>query len=389
MNKLARGTFLLLTVLLSGCVAPKGSMIEPAAGPSALVPVGEVVAAVFGPNGRLWRLTPTKSFIYLDYSDDQGATFSTPVAVNPTAQKIRARGEDRPSLAVDSAGRIYLLWFADGKQPWSTWFSRSDDGGQHFSAPQPVSDQAGSAKQYQDILALDSHDELFVFWHDERRGEDAKLYYAQHDPANRAVFANQLIEGEVCDCCRTAVDFDQDGQPVLFKRMIYPGGVRDHGLLKRNSQGEWHAKRATFDEWQINACPEHGPALAISPQGRYHIAWFTQGKARQGLFYAHSDDQGAHFSAALPFGERTALASHPALMTVGQRVVMVWRTFDGKESAVQMIRSSDRGERWTTPQTIARSTAAPDHPMLIRDGGSIYLSWYSQDRGYQLISIPQ
>ena len=121
-------------------------------------------------------------------------------------------------------------------------------------------------------------------------------------------------------------DGRQDGQPVLFRRMIYPGGVRDHGLLKRDSQGKWHAKRTTFDDWQINACPEHGPALAISPQGRYHIAWFTQGKARQGLFYAHSDDQGAHFSAALPFGERTALASHPALMTVGQRVVMVWRT---------------------------------------------------------------
>lgn len=65
---------------------------------------GIVVSTTFGPDGRLWRLTSSKDFVYVDYSTDLGSTFSDPVPVNPSPQRIRSFKEDRPSIAVDRGG---------------------------------------------------------------------------------------------------------------------------------------------------------------------------------------------------------------------------------------------------------------------------------------------
>ncbi len=111
------------------------------------------------------------------------------------------------------------------------------------------------------------------------------------------ISSNRKLSGTVCECCRIAASFDNDGLPVLLARLIYPGDIRDHGLIRLRVNGEvplsW---RVTFDQWELKGCPEHGPAISISNDDRYHIAWFTQGSVRQGLFYAYSIDRGQHFS---------------------------------------------------------------------------------------------
>ena len=49
-----------------------------------------------------------------------------------------------------------------------------------------------------------------------------------------------------------------------------------------------------------------GQALRSRQNGTYHVTWFTNGKARKGLFYAHSRDGGKTFSA--PLADRPAEA---------------------------------------------------------------------------------
>jgi len=354
--------------------------------------VSEVVAAAFAPNGRLWRLTPTAEYIYVDFSDDRGATFSKPVAVNSKPQRIKAQPEDRPALAVDRNGRVFVIYFADGPQPWTTYFSVSTDGGNQFSRPVTVSDHADTAKHYQDLLAVGPDGRIYIFWHDERdkaaTGE-VSLYYTMSSQPTGGQFPNHKAIESVCDCCRTALDFDPSGAPVLLKRMVYPGSIRDHGLLTLTAAGSWTSRRVTDDDWRIDACPEHGPSLSIADDGRYHIAWFTQGSRRQGLFYAHSDDGGNHFSQPMSFGDIKALAGHASVLSLSRRVLLVWKEFDGKKTRIRMIQSSDGGDSWTSPRTLAESASASDHPFLLDDGETVFLSWNSKDHGYRLLPILQ
>lgn len=353
---------------------------------------GLFVTAAFGPDGRLWRVVPEKHHVYVDFSTDRGKTFSTPVLINPKEQHIKVSGENRPGIAVDRSGRIYVIYAAEADQPVTVYFSVSADNGHSFSTPSPLSDKASEANSFQGRLALSPSGQAYVFWHDERNRTDWKqpgnaVYYTTINGQNGLNFVSQKLSDTLCDCCRIAVAFDNDSQPILLARFIYPGGIRDHGLIKTQTESkkplEW---RVTFDQWAIEACPDHGPAIAIS-DGKYHITWFTQGSVRQGLFYAYSSDRGQHFSNPLPIGNAGRLPSHPDVMARGQHIILTWTEFDGSKTQLLVMQSQDSGQTWLPAKAIADSTTEVDFPFLLSNNESIFVSWNSKKEGYRLVPV--
>ncbi len=341
----------------------------------------------FGPDGRLWRVTPEARTVTVAYSDDEGASFSTPVSLSAEAQSPRAAPDDRPSIAVDKQGRVHVTYYAAGPAGWVLYYSFSGDGGRSFSPPQALTGARSAVRHHQDILAASPAGPVYLFGYTERGAAGASLLYTTADQPEAMHLPDRPIQEGMCECCRIAVDFDPAGRPVLFTRMIYPGSVRDHGLIAMGPGGNWQASRVTQDDWELQACPEHGPALAIAQDGRYHITWFTQGRARKGLFYAHSDDGGRGFSAPVAYGDNKALAGHGNVLAVGERVVLVWKEFDGHTSRVMVRQSRDRGQTWSAPTELASSPGASDHPFLLGKGGRVFLSWNLSDRPYRLIPI--
>ncbi len=348
---------------------------------------GLFVSATFERGGKLWRIVPEKQHVYVDYSTDFGKTFSPPVPVNPEPQTIKASGENRPGIAIDGSGRIYVLYAAEGKQPSAVYASVSSDDGQSFSAPLPVSDKAAEANTYQGRLAVSPADQVYAFWHDERDRTDWKqagnaIYLTTAKGQTGFKPIAQKLADTLCDCCHIAAAFDTDGQPVWLARFIYPGGIRDQGLIKADKN--W---RVTFDNWVIEACPEHGPALAISDDGRYHSVWFTQGSVRQGIFYAFSSDKGGHFSTPLPLGNPEKLPSHPDVIASGPHVAVAWTEFDGHKTQLMLMQSRDGGQTWQAAQAIADSSAETDFPLLLHYQQDLFVSWNSKNEGYRLIPV--
>jgi len=401
--RLDNGTFgkgfwvqlLLIKVLvLSACSAVNKDHVQAGASDYRHYPAGGgvYVSAAFGPDGRLWRVVPEKQQVYVDYSTDLGKTFSAPVLVNTEAQRIKVSGENRPGIAVDRSGRIYVIYAAESAQPVTVYSSVSTDNGLHFSTPSPLSDKAAEANSFQGRLVLNRSGQAYVFWHDERDRSDWKqsgnaIYYTTIDAQRGLNATARKISDTLCDCCRIAVAFDNDDSPVLLARFIYPGGIRDHGLIKPQTDAEKPLEwRVTFDQWAIEACPDHGPAIAID-DANYHIAWFTQGSVRQGLFYAYSLDRGRHFSNPLAFGNLAKLPSHPDVMAKGKRIILTWTEFDGTKSQLLAMQSNDQGRTWLPAKTIADSAAEVDYPFLLSNDEGIFVSWNGKKEGYRLIPI--
>jgi hypothetical protein len=354
---------------------------------------GLYVSAAFGPDGRLWRVVPEKHFIYVDVSSDLGKTFSAPVRINKESQQIKVSGENRPGIVVDRFGHIYIIYAAESNQPSTIFYSVSKDEGRNFSRPVPLSDNATDANTFQGRFGVDRKDKVFVFWHDERNRTDWRqagnaIYFTTIDGNTGLSTAAQKVSDTLCDCCRIATAFDKANQAVLFTRFIYPVGIRDHGLLKIQADNkEPLSWRVTFDNWVIEGCPEHGPALAISEDDRYHIAWFTQGSVRQGLFYAYSTDEGQHFSNPLAFGELKNLPSHPDILVQGQHIILTWTEFDGKQTQLKVMHSNDAGLTWLPAKSIARLNSEADFPFLLSNKQGVFVSWNSKVDGYQLIPV--
>jgi len=239
---------------------------------------------------------------------------------------------------------------------------------------------------------------VFAAWLDKRNRVPAKeagksydgaaLFFASSGDGGASYTEAKMAQDNTCECCRLGIAFAGPGRPVVVFRNIFDGGVRDHAITTfkgLSTPGEIY--RVSTDDWQIKACPHHGPSLSISPGGIYHVAWYTNGKVRKGLFYAQSRDGGRSFSEPMAIGQADHNPARPYVLAVGGLTTMVWKEFDGDKTVVMLMQSHDDGQSWSTPKAIASTADSSDHPLLVANGSQVYLSWMTTADGYHFQAI--
>ncbi|HRQ50275.1 MAG TPA: sialidase family protein, partial [Agriterribacter sp.] len=98
-----------------------------------------------------------------------------------------------------------------------------------------------------------------------------------------------LIESFACQCCRTALSSDGQGNVSVVFRDLLSGSVRDISVSSSANNGRSFSKAVPFsnDQWVIDGCPHNGPSVVSSSEATY-VTWFT-GSDRKGVFYAALD----------------------------------------------------------------------------------------------------
>ncbi|HYA37883.1 MAG TPA: sialidase family protein [Candidatus Methylomirabilis sp.] len=377
--------------------APDSGAQAPGAEHLAHAKLSLATGVAFDKNGRLWRVSTEEQYVLVRYSDDQGRHFSSPVRVNAAPERIAADGENRPTIAFGTSGEIYVSWTQSLEQAYAGHirFSLSRDGGRTFSAPITVNDNRDPISHRFQAMTVDPRGILHLVWLDRRDQSVAKargetyagiaVYQAVSRDGGTSFSINEKIADHSCECCRIALALDTDGTPVIFWRHVFDTNVRDHALARLD--GASALVRVSHDNWAVDACPHHGPALSIGHDGVYHLAWFSGAPGRSGLFYARSSDRGRHFSAPLKFGISEAQAAHPQVLSLGQDVWLAWKEFDGLNAVVRGMHSADGGQSWSAPAVAALTAGASDHPLLIANGAEVFLSWQTVREGYRLIAL--
>jgi hypothetical protein len=357
----------------------------------------DTVTSIFDAQGTLWVAWVARDHVYLQSSADKGLHFSPPVAVNTEPESIAAHGEYRPKIKLDPHGNIYLTWTQnlEKRHTGHIRFSRSTDGGKSFSKPVTVNDNLEVIGHRFDSLEVGKNGGIFVTWLDARDKERAKatqqefngsaLYYAWSDNGGKSFYPNKIVAPHSCECCRLATEIDKDNVPVVMWRHVFEDNIRDHGLVKFT---DWNTpgtvQRVSHENWKIEACPHHGPALSIADNGVYHAVWFSGAADNLGLFYGYSKDAGASYSPSYHFGNQGA--KHPDVLAAGRQVAIVWSEFDGGNNLVQLIKSDDGGQSWSSPQTIGTTQESADDAFLVSDGQKLYLSWQT-GQGYRFKAL--
>jgi hypothetical protein len=355
------------------------------------------VTPAFASDGTLWLAWMAGGRISVANSRDAGKSFSTPV---PVTEKLNMDwGPDaRPKIAIDRKGGIALAFsiFRDKAFNGQVLTTRSGDGGKSFAAARPIT--ASNESQRFEAIGFDNNGELFATWLDKRnrvpaqqagkKYDGAALFFASSGDGGATYSEARMAIDNTCECCRIGLAIDPSNHPAVVFRNIFEGGVRDHAVITfADGATAGEPRRVAVDDWQIAACPHHGPSLAISRNGTYHVTWFTNGKARKGLFYAHSRDGGKSFSALSAIGDAKRAPSRPFVLAGPHGLTMAWKEFDGEKTSVKVMTSGDDGASWSKPRTIAETTDASDHPLLVTDGRRSYLSWMTKANGYRFIPI--
>jgi len=357
------------------------------------------VTPAFGPDGKLWIAMLAGGKVAVAASTDGGRNFTKPVAVTDQKLDMDWGPDARPKIVIDKHGDLIVAFstFRDKAFNGEVFTTRSTDGGQTFTPIRPIT--SNNVSQRFEALALDTDGTVFAAWLDKRNRAPAKKKGEAYDGAglffatsrNGVAYSQaQLVHNNTCECCRLGVAFAGHGRPVVIFRNIFEGGVRDHAITTfsdPDTPGPIH--RVSNDDWKISACPHQGPSLSIAPTGTYHATWYTNGKNRQGLFYARSLDGGATFYKPVPIGDPAHNPSRAFVLATARGTYLAWKEFDGEKTTVRMMQSSDDGETWSEPKTVAETADSSDHPLLVSFGRAVFLSWMTKKDGYRFQPVGQ
>jgi hypothetical protein len=342
--------------------------------------------------------------VYLATSDDGGASFSTPRRVNDVDGDASANNEQPPRVAATGSGTtraLTVFWSKRNEGPQRTRhdairMARSTDSGRTFSAARFAHEPALSGARGWQSLASGADGRVHAVWLDGRdadrkiaeaarsgvphKGQPPQdVYHGAVGPDGRIIEA--VIATGVCFCCKTAVAVDASGSIYAAWRHIFPGSMRDIAFAKSSGGRRFDPfVRVSHDNWELNGCPEDGPAIALDETGLIHIAWSTvvaDGEPQKALFHATSRD-GRTFSARarVPVAAG-ATPGHPQLALTGDGgAAIVWDEVVAGSRRVSFTRISRTGA-FQPPKLLSGDDGA-SHPVIVRSDRSLLVAWTSR-----------
>lgn len=266
--------------------------------------------------------------VFVAVSRDAGTTFSAPVQVNTQPGDARLGGELPPRVVVTRTAtgdpHITVAWTAREDSRTTIRHARSTDGGRSFIDVRTIGGDGAAGDRGWQAIAVGPSGQVHAIWLDHRgmaaapgthqhaghrqsgsapekrdgvaMAQRSGLYYATLNATGRAVRTTEreLVKG-VCYCCKTAVAVRPDGAIVAAWRHVYTGNIRDIAFTMSADGGRSFTApvRVSEDHWQLDGCPDDGPALAVARDNVVHIVWPTVigGANPEGaLFYTSTKD---------------------------------------------------------------------------------------------------
>jgi hypothetical protein len=342
--------------------------------------------------------------VYVALSADGARTFSAPVRVNDLAGTARVNGENAPRVTfVPRRGQpaaIDVLWSSTEGGVSTIRVARSTDG-KTFAASRELQRSKAPGNRGWATLTTDSRGGVHALWLDHRGLADQRraggTHHHGHDTTTSAAAAadgaamaqnsglyysngvaeQELVKG-VCYCCKTALAAAPDGTLVAAWRHVYPGNIRDIAFTTSRDGGRTFAAaaRVSEDRWQLNGCPEDGPALAVDASGTTHIVWptvVTQPEAHKALFYATTSD-GHRFTPRMRVSPMGRNIAHPQLAVgPGGEIAVFWdEIVNGRRRVFLSRKSSAAGFGPAEALSDATSTS---YPAPVVADGAFVVAW--------------
>lgn len=342
--------------------------------------------AAFDHQQHLWvvRTEPVdkNAHVILQRSDDEGATWQPAIRVTLKPEPVSADGENRPKLAFGPRNEIYVTWTSPTSERFTgdIRFARSLDGGKTWSAPSVVHRDRQVITHRFESLLVDAAGRVWVAWIDKRDlgvAQAAKrdyagaaVYYAYSDDQGATWQGDYKLADHSCECCRIALALDAKGRATAMWRHVFPPNERDHAFAVLQPEGKnVVVERVTTDRWKIDACPHHGPSLAVASDGTRHAVWFNQLNGEGRAFYGRLTGSAPEGVQALPEG-----AMHADLAIRGNMLAIVWKRFDGTATRVESWLSNDGGRHFT-PGPSLQTQGESDQPRVLSSASSMLIVW--------------
>ncbi len=361
---------------------------------------GSTPSSVLSPAGALLSVFVSDGHVYFTRAERETLEFSSPTRITREQARIDHNGESRPKIALGRDNAVFVSWTRriEGRFAGDVYFSRSLDDGRSFDAPRLMRDTHEPTSHRFDALTVTPSGRLYVAWIDKRdlaRAEaegaegfaGASIFFAVSDDGGATFGPNQRAAAHSCECCRLAMVPAGADRIRLLWRHVFAGSVRDHALAELTPGGASEPERVSHENWVLQGCPHEGPHMAAGTNGE-HMVWFSGAPDAAGVHYGFRDHALGATLHMQRLDERPG-SGKPQVAVRGDHVDVIWLAVGAKRSEVLHVHSHDAGRSWSTPQTVASSAAAVDHPHLLTDTDDVWVAWHTGEEGYRLLSPPE
>ncbi len=234
-----------------------------------------------------------RKFFFLSYLGKSGNSFSDAVSI-PVEQNSNLHEEGMPKLAIKKDGSIVAVYETssptkENKFAGFVKYIQSFDKGKTWTSPLYLhaDTTAGKGHSFASITRLGDGEIgacwLDVTYGDRKGGRSVKF---SKTSGKNGFGQEMLIDSFACQCCRTAISCDAEGNIAIMFRDVLQDSIRDMSICTSADNGTTFSSPVAFtnDGWVINGCPHNGPSV-IRSGNRSYAAWFTGG-THAGVYYA-------------------------------------------------------------------------------------------------------
>jgi hypothetical protein len=334
-----------------------------------------------------------KGEIAMARSSDRGATFSPTRIVLPGRHAL-AGMQRGAQFVIDRQGGVHVVY--QERTPLgkvSAMYSRSTDAGASFSTPIYAGADSGRYNQDFPSIAIDSSDNIYLAWVDDRDHELGTTEYTQlyftRSTDRGASFSAPVVAsrmpggvGGSCECCNTAIATTADGVVfIAFRGNI--ANVRDVNVARTADGG------ATFDvfpaassSWTLAACPMTGSSIAIDRNDRAHVVWRDSrqsASSREIVYHASLGRADSSCTLDKAISDSPKRTNFPSIgITREGAVVVAWQDTRTDANDIRYSISVDGGNTFAPSAKLSNESAAGRQELValaIGPDGTRYAAW--------------
>jgi hypothetical protein len=147
--------------------------------------------------------------------------------------------------------------------------------------------------------------------------------------------------------------------------------------ISRDDGASWTGQGAVGAfNWQIEACPHTGGALALTGAGaaeRLHAIVWTGKPDMRGLHVLTSSNAGSTWTPDVRLGGE--FAQRADLTARGDELLAAWDESVGQHAAVFMARSRNAGKDWSRPAKLSADNANAIYPRIVAARSNVVVLW--------------
>jgi hypothetical protein len=309
--------------------------------------------------------THGNSEIYYKRSTNGGTTWTTKRMTYSVANSTFS------DVAVDSNNYVHVVWGDATPNNFEIFYRRSTDGGETWNGTERLTWNAGDSNN--PAVAVNSGGRVNVVWHDDTPG-NSEIYYKRRIDGKIIWTGAKRLTWDLHRSYNPAIAVDiTDNIHVAWNDDIYDGNYEIY--YKRSTDGgtTW----PKFKRLTQNAGDSQHPDIAVDSSNTIHVVWYDETFIIPEIFYRRSTNGGETWDNVRRLTWNAGSSEYPAIAAdSSNRTHVVWQDISPGNYEIYYKRSTNGGSTWSKYKRLTWNSGPSYNPDIALDSSNnIHVVW--------------